>query len=70
MKLPRRGFLHLAACAALPAGSRIAWSQAYPMRPVRVVVGLPPGAAQFGVFVEAETEKWAKVVEFSGARQE
>ena len=39
MKLPRRNFLHLAAgAAALPAMSRIAWAQAYPSRPVRIVV--------------------------------
>ena len=44
MKLPRRNFLHLAAgTAALPAVSRIAWTQAYPARPVRIVVGFPPG---------------------------
>jgi tripartite-type tricarboxylate transporter receptor subunit TctC len=44
MKLPRRQFLHLAAgAAALPAVSRIAWAQAYPTRPVRIVVGFPPG---------------------------
>src|SRR5262249_18747262 len=44
MKLPRRQFLHLAAgAAALPVGSRLARAQAYPSRPVRVVVGAPPG---------------------------
>ena len=44
MKLPRRQFLHLAAgAAALPAVSRIAGAQAYPSRPVRIVVGFPPG---------------------------
>jgi tripartite-type tricarboxylate transporter receptor subunit TctC len=38
MKLPRRTFLHLAAgAAALPAVSRIAWAQAYPARPVRII---------------------------------
>jgi tripartite-type tricarboxylate transporter receptor subunit TctC len=43
MKLPRRNFLHLAACAAaLPAVSRVAWAQAYPSRPVRVIVGFAP----------------------------
>ena len=44
MSLPRRGFLHLAAStAALPAVSRFAWAQSYPARPVRIVVGFPPG---------------------------
>jgi tripartite-type tricarboxylate transporter receptor subunit TctC len=44
MKLPRRKFLHLAAgAAALPAMQRFAWAQAYPSRPVRIVVGLAPG---------------------------
>jgi tripartite-type tricarboxylate transporter receptor subunit TctC len=45
MKLPRRTFLHLAAgAAALPAVSRIAWAQAYPSRPVRIVVTFPAGS--------------------------
>jgi len=44
MKLPRRRFLHLAAGAAtLPALPRVAWAQVYPSRPVRIVVGFPPG---------------------------
>ena len=44
MKLPRRQFLHLAAgAAALPAVSRIAWAQAYPSRPVRMIVGSAAG---------------------------
>jgi tripartite-type tricarboxylate transporter receptor subunit TctC len=43
MKLPRRQFLHLAAgAAALPAISRLAWAQAYPARPVRIIVGAAP----------------------------
>ena len=46
MKLPRRNFLHLAASvAALPAVSRIARAQAYPSRPVRLIVPLAPGGA-------------------------
>jgi tripartite-type tricarboxylate transporter receptor subunit TctC len=47
MHLPhRRQFLHLAAGgAALPAVSRFAWAQAYPARPVRIVVGLTAGSA-------------------------
>src|SRR6266403_356794 len=44
MKLPRRNFLHLAAgTAALPALSRIARAQAYPTRPVRIIVGFAAG---------------------------
>ena len=44
MKLPRRKFLHLAAgAAALPAVSRIARAQAYPSRPVKLVVGAAAG---------------------------
>ncbi len=44
MKLHRRRFLRLAAgAAALPAVSRLARAQAYPSRPVHVVVGGPAG---------------------------
>ncbi|TMJ36263.1 MAG: tripartite tricarboxylate transporter substrate binding protein, partial [Alphaproteobacteria bacterium] len=44
MKLPRRNFLHLAVgAAALPPVARIACAQAYPTRPVRIMVGFPPG---------------------------
>jgi len=46
MKFPVDNFLHLAAgAAALPAVSRIARAQAYPTRPVRIIVGYTPGAA-------------------------
>jgi len=45
MKLPRRKFLHLAAgAAALLSMSCFAWSQAYPTRPVRLIIGYPPGS--------------------------
>jgi len=40
MKLPRRQFLHVAAgAAAVPAVTRTVWAQAYPSRPIRIVVG-------------------------------
>ena len=46
MKLPRRTFLHLAAgAAALPAMSRIARAQAYPSRPITMVVPFAAGGA-------------------------
>ena len=46
MKLARRRFLHLAAgAAALPTASRFAWAQAYPSRPVRLIIGYPPGGS-------------------------
>jgi len=46
MKLPRRNFLHLAAgAAALPAVSRFAFAQAYPSRPVRIIVPFAPAGA-------------------------
>jgi len=41
---PRRQILSLAAgAAALPAMSRLAWAQAYPTRPVRIIVTVAPG---------------------------
>jgi tripartite-type tricarboxylate transporter receptor subunit TctC len=44
MELPRRNFLHLAAgAAALATVSRIARAQAYPSRPVRIIVGFAAG---------------------------
>jgi tripartite-type tricarboxylate transporter receptor subunit TctC len=44
MKLPRRKFVHFAvgAAALLPA-LRFRWAQSYPSRPVRIIVGAPPG---------------------------
>src|SRR6516164_7459336 len=42
--LGRRRFLRLAAgAAAPPAALRFAWAQAYPTRPVRLIVGFAPG---------------------------
>ena len=58
MKLPRRQFLHLAAgAAALPTLSRIARAQAYPTRPIRLVIPFPPG----GVY-DATGRPWADKV--------
>src|SRR5215472_7823415 len=46
MELPRRRLLQLAAGAvALPAASRLARAQAYPARPVRVIVGQAAGSS-------------------------
>jgi tripartite-type tricarboxylate transporter receptor subunit TctC len=46
MRFPRRRFLHLAAgAAAFPAISRLARAQAYPARPIRVLVTAGPGSA-------------------------
>jgi tripartite-type tricarboxylate transporter receptor subunit TctC len=40
MKLQRRQFMHLAAgAAALPGTWQLGWAQAYPTRPVRILVG-------------------------------
>ena len=46
MSIPRRHFLQLASgAAALPAVSRIAWAQAYPSRPITLVVPFAAGGA-------------------------
>jgi len=46
MKIRRRTFLQLAAgAAAMPAVSRMARAQAYPSRPVRIIVAFPAGGA-------------------------
>src|SRR6476620_2007703 len=57
MKLHRRRqFLHLAAgAAALPFAPHIAQAQAYPSRPVRLVIPYPPG----GVY-DATGRPWAE----------
>ena len=46
MRLPRRGFLHLAAsAAALAVVSRSGWAETYPTRPVHISTGYPAGTA-------------------------
>jgi len=46
MKLPRRRFLRLAVAAvAMPAVARVASAQAYPSRPVRIIVGFAAGGS-------------------------
>src|SRR5215213_1159871 len=60
MSLPRRTFLHLAACAAaLSAGSRIARAQAYPSRPVRIIVGFAAGG-NFDIVARVMAERMAE----------
>jgi tripartite-type tricarboxylate transporter receptor subunit TctC len=45
MKLHRRQFLHLTAgAAALPVLSRSAWAEAYPAKPVNLIVTFPAGS--------------------------
>jgi tripartite-type tricarboxylate transporter receptor subunit TctC len=46
MRLPRRQFVHLVAAAALiPVLPRTAMAVNYPTRPVRIIVGFPPGTS-------------------------
>jgi tripartite-type tricarboxylate transporter receptor subunit TctC len=43
MKLPRRQFVLAASAAALAPLSRVAGAQAYPVRPVHILLGFPAG---------------------------
>src|SRR5215510_5522067 len=66
MKLPRRNFLHLAAsAAALPAVSRVARAQAYPTRPVRIIVPFPaagPSDILARLYGQKLTQRWHQPV--------
>jgi tripartite-type tricarboxylate transporter receptor subunit TctC len=60
MKLPRRTFLHLAAsAAALPALSHIARAQAYPTRPVKIIVPAGPSGS-YDIVGRALADQMAK----------
>jgi tripartite-type tricarboxylate transporter receptor subunit TctC len=64
LKLPRRTFLQVAAGAvALPAVSRVAKAQAYPTRPIRLVIPFPPGGA-----FDAVGRPWADKMKPCSAR--
>ena len=56
MRLPRRKFLRIAAgAAAVPAITRLAWAQAYPTRPVSIIVPFAPaGGTDFAARVVGE----------------
>ncbi len=43
MNLTRRKFLSLAAGATAPAASRVVWADTYPVHPVKIISGYPPG---------------------------
>ena len=66
MQLPRRAFLHLAAgVAALPVVTRAGRAQAWPVRPVRLVVGFPPGGgadAAARIVANRLSEMWGQQV--------
>src|SRR4051812_44477753 len=49
MKLTRRHFLQFAGVAAAPGFPTTAKAQAYPSRPIRLVVPFPPGGAYDGL---------------------
>src|SRR6476620_1676213 len=62
MKLPRRTFLHLAASAAvLPAMSRIARAQAYPIRPITIGDTFPPGGST-GIIARLIADKFSETL--------
>ena len=60
MKLPRRNFLRLAAgAAALSIVPRIAWAQAYPTRPVKIIVPAGPSGS-YDIVGRALADQMAK----------
>ena len=62
MTIPRRQFLHLAAGAvAFPAFTRVARAQAYPTRPITMIVPIAPGGL-FDVLARVLAEHMRKVL--------
>src|SRR5262245_19385836 len=62
VKLPRRKFLHLAAGATvLPALSHVARAQAYPSRPITLIVPFAPGGAN-DVFARIVAEHMSRTL--------
>ena len=65
MKIPRRRLLHLAGGAAvLPVVSRFAQAQAYPSRPVHIIVGFAPGGV--ADITARLMGQWPAGIQFSG----